>query len=130
MPTNAVSLHDAHVPGQATVSSAVLLCDVWLLSLAFRFQMTPACQATSGSAQHDANFALGEPSRRQHMIARLNKSQAPLLLGLKAAVEAGDPRNSAYSALCHWEPRAVWHSWTSEDHTSEKPSLFRSALAL
>ncbi|KAF9734628.1 hypothetical protein PMIN01_07531 [Paraphaeosphaeria minitans] len=37
---------------------------------------------------------------------------------------AEDARNLAYSALCHWEPRPVWHSWTSEDHMSEKPFSF------
>lgn len=98
------------------------------LPSAFRWHST--CQAPSGFVQHDAHFALGVRSSGQYMIARLNESQAPLLLGLKAAVEAEGQQNSAYPALCHWEPRPVWHSWTSEDHTSEKPSLFRSALAL
>jgi hypothetical protein len=95
------------------------------------FRWHSACQPTSGVVLHGAYFALGGGSSGQYTTARLNESQTPLLFGLKAALEAADAQTSAPFPLYRCEPRPVWPSWTSEAHTRrEKPSLFRSALAL
>lgn len=52
-----LATNTARLPGRAAAASAVLLCDVWLLSLAFRFQRDPT-DVRPRAALHHTKLAL------------------------------------------------------------------------